>query len=79
MSQTFEFYDERAKTAAAEAEAAMLDNVRDRALRSEAAWRQLANRAQKTERDRAIRNAKAAETAEENRALLMAAAEHEAG
>lgn len=79
MSQTFEFYDERAKTAAAEAEAAMLDNVRDRALRSEAAWRQLANRAQKTERDRAIRNAKAAETAEENRALQMAAAESEAG
>lgn len=78
MSQTFEFYDERAKTAAAEAEAAMLDNVRDRALRSEAAWRQLATRAQKTERDRAIRNAKAAETAEENRALQMAATEQQA-
>jgi len=52
MSQGFDFYDERAKAAAAEAEAATLDNVRDRALRSEAAWRQMADRALTTEKDR---------------------------
>jgi len=55
MSQTFEFYDSRARDAATEAEAAKLDNVRDRALRSEAAWRQLANRARQIERDRAAK------------------------
>lgn len=44
MSQTFDFYDARANESAAEAAAATLDNVRDKALRSEAAWRQLANR-----------------------------------
>ena len=44
MSQTFEFYDERAKAAEAEAERALLDNVRERELRSAKAWREMANR-----------------------------------
>ena len=44
MSLTFEFCDTRAREAAAAADAATLANVRDRALRSEAAWRQMADR-----------------------------------
>lgn len=48
MSQTFEFYDARAKEAAAEAGAATLDNVRDRNLRAEKTWRALADQARKT-------------------------------
>ena len=45
MSQTYEFYDARANESAAEAKAAALDNVRERALRSEATWRALADQA----------------------------------
>ena len=52
MSQNFEFYNTRAKEAAAEAKAATLDNVRERALRSETAWREMADRARQMERDR---------------------------
>lgn len=48
MSQTFEFYDARAKEAAAEADVATLDNVRDRCLRAEKTWRALADQARKT-------------------------------
>jgi len=44
MSTTREFYLARAEEAAAEASAATLDNVRDRARRSEAAWRTMADR-----------------------------------
>ena len=44
MSQTFEFYNERAKASEAEAERAVLDNVRERELRSAKAWREMANR-----------------------------------
>lgn len=52
MAQTFEFYNARAKEAAAEAEQATLDNVRERALRSEKAWRSMAEQARKVEVDR---------------------------
>jgi hypothetical protein len=52
MSQGFEFFDERAKAAASEAKHATLENVRQRALRSEAAWREMANRALTIETDR---------------------------
>lgn len=48
MSQTFEFYSERADDAAAEAKAATLDNVRERCLRAERTWRGLANQARRT-------------------------------
>jgi hypothetical protein len=72
MSQTFEFYDTRAREAAAEADAATLDNVRDRNLRAEQTWRGLAEQARKTlverekaERERAERRAlEAAEAAQ---------------
>ena len=53
MSQTFLFYDARAKESAAEAEKAELVMVRERAERSAAVWRSLANQAKKVERDRA--------------------------
>ena len=52
MSQTFEFYDARAREAAEEAAAATLDNVRDRNLRAENTWRALADQARKTVRAR---------------------------
>lgn len=44
MSQTFEFYDQRARAAEAEADRAVLDNVRERELRSAKAWRGMADR-----------------------------------
>ena len=52
MSQTYAFFDARATESAAEAETATLDNVRDRALRSEKTWRALADKARKVEEDR---------------------------
>jgi hypothetical protein len=56
-----EFYLARAAQARADAEAATLDNVRDRCLRSEAAWTMLAERAARTEQMRsALVQAKAA-------------------
>lgn len=53
MSQTFEFYDARAKEAATEAGKATLDNVRERCLRAEKTWRGLAEQARKVMVDRA--------------------------
>jgi hypothetical protein len=53
MSQTYDFYDQRAKAAQAEAETAVLDNVRDRELRSAKAWREMADRALLIEAERA--------------------------
>jgi hypothetical protein len=43
---------DRAALARAEAEAATLPNVRDRCLRAEAAWTEMADRAERTERMR---------------------------
>ncbi len=48
MTATHDFYAARAAEARADAEAATLDNVRDRCLRSEAAWSAMAVRAQRT-------------------------------
>jgi hypothetical protein len=53
MAQTYEFYCERADEAAALAERATLDNVRERELRSEKTWRGLAEQARKTIEERA--------------------------
>jgi hypothetical protein len=53
MSQTFDFYDARANEAVAEAQAATLDNVRDRNLRAAKTWRGLADQARKVMVDRA--------------------------
>jgi hypothetical protein len=52
MAQTYEFYAERARESAAEANVAKLDNVRERALRSEATWRGLADQAQRVAEER---------------------------
>lgn len=67
MSLTYEFLIARADEAAKEAEDAVLDNVRRRALRSEAAWRDMALRQRKIEHDR--------ETARRLRASQAAAQE----
>lgn len=63
MSQLHEFYRERAAEALAAAEAATLDNVRQRCLRSGAAWSEMAARAERTERMRAKTAAAKAEAA----------------
>ncbi len=52
MAQTWEFYAERAKESAAEARIAKLDNVRERALRSEATWLGLADQARRVAEER---------------------------
>ncbi|RDC60689.1 hypothetical protein HME9302_01904 [Alteripontixanthobacter maritimus] len=52
MSQTFEFYDARAKEAQKEAEGAQLVMVKERALRAEAVWRGLAEQARNVSRER---------------------------
>ena len=71
MSQTFAFYDARAREAEREAGAATLDNVRERALRSQKTWQSLADQARKIEKSRA----KAANEKLERRAAEEAAAE----
>jgi hypothetical protein len=61
----FDLYQQRAAEARADADAAILDNVRDRCLRAEAAWKAMADRAARTERMRATLEAhKAAALAE---------------
>ena len=68
MAQT-EFYLERAKEARVTARAATLDNVRDRWLRSEASWTELADRSQRSEK---MRDKLIAEKAAERAALQAA-------
>ena len=53
MSQTFEFYDARAREAATEAKEATLQNVRERNLRAEKSWRGLADQARRVMAERA--------------------------
>ena len=53
MSVQHEFYLARAAEAKRDADAATLANVRERCLRSEAAWRSMAERAERTEKMRA--------------------------
>lgn len=52
-SPQLQFYRARAAQANADAEAATLDNVRERCRRSEEAWTLLADRAARTEKMRA--------------------------
>jgi hypothetical protein len=52
MSAQHEFYLERAAEARAIASAATLDNVRDRWLRSEESWTQMAARSERSEKMR---------------------------
>ena len=69
-----ETYLARAAEARAEAEAATLDNVRDRCLRSEAAWSEMAARAERTEH---MRKTLLADKAKAAAAELAAADTHE--
>ena len=60
MSTQHEFYTTRAAEARADADAATLDNVRDRCLRAAEAWEQMAARVERTGRMRAETEAKKA-------------------
>ncbi|MBX7483688.1 hypothetical protein [Qipengyuania qiaonensis] len=63
---SYEFYSARAAESAAEAKAATLDNVRERALRSKATWQALADQARAVVQQREkIETAKAAARAAE--------------
>lgn len=74
MSQTYEFYADRAREAAEEAAAATLDNVRDRNLRAEKTWSMLAEQARKVKADRVkAEETKAARIAFEAEASLSEA------
>ncbi len=64
MSTQSDFYRERAADARADADAASLDNVRDRCLRAAAAWQVMADRAVRTARMRDRREAEKAERLE---------------
>lgn len=52
VSNQLQFYLERAQQARADAQAATLENVRDRCLRSAVAWDEMAARLERTERMR---------------------------
>ncbi len=52
MSVTSDFYLNRASECAREARETKLDNVRDRCLRAEAAWRSMADRLLRSESER---------------------------
>ena len=69
MSAQHEFYLLRAAEARAVAGAARLDNVRDRWLRSEASWTEMAARSERSEKMRAKL---IAEKAKERAALAAA-------
>jgi hypothetical protein len=74
MTVQSDFYRARAIDARADADAASLDNVRDRCLRSAAAWDTMADRAQRTGRMRERLEAeKAARTEAEEPAPFLAA------
>lgn len=54
MALSYDFLIERADHAAHEAACASLNNVRDRALRSEAAWRAMASQVSEVLRNREL-------------------------
>ncbi|MBO9621375.1 MAG: hypothetical protein J7500_01555 [Sphingomonas sp.] len=55
MTKLAESYREYAAKAQADADASTLNNVRERNLRAAEAWLQMADRSERTERARAIR------------------------
>jgi len=63
---TREFYEARAAECERDAAAATLDNVRDRALRSQAAWLEMAGRIARTDALRAKTEAAKAAAARED-------------
>lgn len=54
MALSYEFLIQRAEQAAQEAAGSLLENVKERALRSEAAWRTMADQVLKVERNREL-------------------------
>lgn len=54
MALSYEFLIERAEQAAQEAAGSLLENVRERALRSEKAWRAMASQVLETARGREL-------------------------
>jgi hypothetical protein len=68
MAQTYEFLIARADEAAAEAKNAVLENLRERALRSEAAWRDMAARTLRVDQNREARERERAASAEPGKA-----------
>jgi hypothetical protein len=75
MTQTFDFYDQRAHAAQAEAERSTLTNVRERELRSARAWREMADRQLKIDAERVKADAeRLARRAAEREALEAAVA-----
>ena len=73
MSSMKEFYLTRAAEARRDAEAATLQNVRDRCLRAEAAWADMADRATRTDKLRVqAEAAKAARIADEQKEAELA-------
>ena len=69
---TFEFCDNRAREAAAAADEATLENVRNRLLRSEAAWRVMADKLQVFDATRkAIKRERQSEILERDRGTVQ--------
>lgn len=60
-NSNLDFYLARASQARAEAEAATLEHVRERCLRSEAAWTAMAERAERSEKMKAAEAQRKAE------------------
>jgi hypothetical protein len=64
LADTAEAYRARAAVERANADAATLDNVRDRCRRAEHAWTEMAERAERTTEQRLIREAATVRRAE---------------
>lgn len=74
MTQTFDFYAQRANAAEAEAEKSTLANVRERELRSARAWREMADRQLKIDAERVKADAESSARRAAEREALEAAA-----
>lgn len=74
---TREFYETRAAECGRDADTATLQNVRERALRAQAAWLGMASRIERGDRMRATLAAEKAVVLAEGRANALAAAEDE--
>lgn len=71
MTLTIEFCEARAKEAGNEAEGASLENVRERALRSQAAWQAMADRAGDVVKARVLREFEARQARERHELLII--------
>ena len=76
MAMTIDFYEARAEEAGEEAQNAFLENVCERALRSEAAWRAMANKATDVANARAVKLREAAEALQQVEAEASSLDEH---